>query len=68
MKLIKIKLPLTANDKRVNGRGWYLAQIAGGWAAGKFQKEWYGWNFDGLFDAGYQWDYAGWEKLYRIVS
>lgn len=39
----------------------------GRWYAGKFTKQHYGWNFDAVFDAGYQLSYSGWLELYEIV-
>ncbi len=68
MKLKCIRLPVNLFDKRINSRAQYLAKIEGRWHAATFSKEWYGWNFNGVYDAGYQVDYGGWEKLYKIVG
>jgi len=37
------------------------------WYAGTFSKLWYGWNFNAVYDAGYQLDY-GFLELYEIVE
>ncbi len=66
MKLLSIRLPVLTDDVRINYRSSYLAKIGGSWFAGKFSKQWYGWNFNAVYDAGYQVDYDGWEKLYHI--
>ncbi len=66
MKLLSIRLPVLKDDKRINLRTSYLAKINGYWYAGKFSKQRYGWNFDAVYFAGFQVDYPGWEKLYRI--
>lgn len=82
LKLKKIELPIRANDKRIKPNTFYLAKIdmrdeamkqlkkSGrgfiGWYAGKFTKPGYGWDFDGVYDAGFQYDYPGWKELYEI--
>ena len=70
MKLKKIKLPLEAKDDRVNARRWYLARVDGSWFAGKFTREWYGWNFCGVQDitCGFQYDDPSWQELYEMRS
>jgi len=72
-KLIKMKLPIELNDKRISEKKSYLAKIDGDWYAGKFTKQdWAdedepGWNFEAVYDAGYQYDYDGWQELYEIA-
>ena len=46
----------------------YLVKYGGEWYAGTFTKQWYGWNFNGVFDAGCQMDYPGWQAIYEIVQ
>ena len=53
----------------------YLAKIDGRWYAGAFTMQHYGWNFDAVYDAGYQLWYSGlspkkdgWQELYEIVG
>jgi len=52
----------------------YLAKINSRWHTGTFSLCWYGWNFSGVYDAGYQLTYGhhpmndGWEELYLIVD
>lgn len=50
----------------------YLAKIAGEWFCGYFNREWYGWNFDGWWN-NLQLDKPGtngsdWEELYEIQT
>jgi hypothetical protein len=66
MKLINIRLPITQDDKRIDSRSSYLVKYNGRWSAGTFYKERYGWNYAGHYDAGCQYDYPGWQKIYRI--
>ena len=49
----------------------YLARCGGRYAAGKFNMQWYGLNFDGFYDAGHQFDAPGthhsdWQALWEI--
>ena len=46
----------------------YLAKIQSRWYAGTFTKQWYGWNFNAVYTAGYQYNYDGWEELYEIID
>ncbi len=75
MKLKNIRLPLDEKDKRLSSRKSYLVKIDGRWFAGKFEKEWYGWNFFGMtwYDSGYQVSCTpdgksgdDWQKVYEI--
>lgn len=66
-RLKSISLPVSEADKRISHTKSYLAKINGEWYAGRFGKEWYGWNFEAVYAAGYQVDYGGWEELYEIV-
>lgn len=45
----------------------YLVQYDGSLYAGTFTRQWYGWNFDGIYDAGAQLDYSGWEAIWQIM-
>lgn len=53
---------------------WYLAKIGGNFYADMFTRQWYGLNFSGVYDAGYQLAYDpefthdGWEGLWEIVQ
>lgn len=62
----RIRLPITENDTRVNARRTYLIKYEGQWILGKFERERYGWNFAGYYDAGIQVDYDGWEAVYEF--
>ncbi len=62
----EIYLPLRANDARIVLGRLYLAKIYGKWCVDYFGKQWYGWNFNGRFDAGTQFDSKGWEALYEF--
>ena len=68
MKLKNIRLPIKEDDKRISSRKQYLCKIGGRWYANTFTKQHYGWNFDGVYDAGYQVDYDGWKKVYEIIT
>lgn len=45
---------------------YYLAKIEGCWYASTFTKQWYGWNFNDVYGAGFQLSYSGWESLYEM--
>lgn len=70
MKLKKIDLrkcvPARKEDSEsgwthpdISLRKWYLVKNAGQFAAGQFEREWYGLNFNGFYDAGLQFDKPG---------
>ena len=44
----------------------YLVKYDGNFYAGSFYKEWYGWNFPGIYDAGAQLDYEEFQEIYEI--
>ena len=53
----------------------YLALIDDEFHAGRFSRQWYGWNFDGWSHnpAGLQfdapgWNASGWQRLWKIVK
>ena len=63
------------NHPHISGRKQYLALIGGVFHAGKFSKQWYGWNFDGwsYSGCGLQYDQPGtnssnWQALWEIVK
>ena len=62
-KLIPLKLPIEKDDKRITLNKKYLVKYDGRWAIDTFSKQWYGWNFNGIYDAGLQVDYDGWEAI-----
>ena len=66
------KINLNKRDKcthpNINTRSSYLAKINGSWYAGKFSKQWYGLNFEAVYDAGIQLNDEDWEELYEIVG
>ena len=79
----KIKLKEIDLSKRKKGEHpdirentYYLAKIYNGFYAGTFRKQWYGWNFNAVYDAGKQlWTTGlsekgkdGWQKLYEIIN
>ena len=71
-KLVKIDLTKGDLDKcehpDIKKHQYYLAKIDGNWYADTFSKQWYGWNFNGVYSAGYQLSYGEWEELYEIRS
>lgn len=44
----------------------YMAKFDGQWAVGYFGRQWYGWNFQGFYDAGAQLDYPEWQGLWEF--
>jgi len=52
----------------IKANTYYLAKINRRWFAGTFTHQWYGWNFDAVYDAGYHLSYGKWEALYEIVD
>lgn len=46
----------------------YLVKFNGQFYTGHFYRVWYGWNFDGIYDAGAQLNYSGWQEIYEIVQ
>lgn len=46
----------------------YLAKIDKSWYAGEFSRQWYGLNFEAVYDAGIQLNSNGWQRLYEIVE
>lgn len=46
----------------------YLVLIEGKYYADTFTLQWYGWNFNGVYDAGFQLDWNGLEGLWEIVK
>lgn len=75
LKLIRINLSKGKEsnhpDIKVGSKFTYLAKIGGQWTTGHFTKQWYGLNFQALYDAGIQFDTPGtnesdWEELYQL--
>lgn len=55
------------NDKRFRDDGtFYLIRYNGRWYAGTAERQWYGWLFDTVYDAGLQMDSSGIEEIYEI--
>lgn len=55
------------DDNRFRADGtFYLIRHNGRWYAGTVEKQWYGWNFDAVYDAGLQMDSSGLEAVYEI--
>jgi hypothetical protein len=55
----------------LNSKDTYLCLIDGEYFAGKFSRQWYGWNFDGCYSSGCQFDAPGsnasrWQKIWKI--
>lgn len=49
----------------------YLILYDGRFYAGTFSRQWYGWNFNGVYNAGVQFDAPGyncsdWEQIWEI--
>jgi hypothetical protein len=67
-KLVEIDLAKADDDEHpdIKKGVFYLALIEGAYYAGKFSRQWYGWNFESVYDAGYQLSY-GIDRLWEIV-
>lgn len=69
MAAIKLKsIPLNGTNKNAHIRKGklYLVVSNSELYLGRFNKEWYGWNFEGVYDAGEQLDSI--EKVYEIEN
>lgn len=60
------------DHKDIKSRKQYLAKVGGTFAAGTFSRQWYGWSFNAIYDAGLQLDKPGtnasmWQGLWEIV-
>ncbi len=64
MKLIPVRLNGTCENDKITTRKQYLIKSDGRFYAGKFERQWYGWNFDGVYDAGEQLDSI--DKVWEI--
>lgn len=62
----RITLPISDKDKRISSRKTYLLKHDGRWYVGKWQMQWYGWNFDGVFPAGCQYNYPDIQAVYEL--
>lgn len=71
-----IPLDMSKSDEHthpdINGRNTYLCLIDGEYYTGKFSKQWFGWNFNAVYDAGLQFDAPGynssnWQQIWKIV-
>ncbi len=72
-KLIPLDMKLSdgCNHPQVNCRKTYLVLVGSEFAVGKFSREWYGLNFDGLYPAGCQFDAPGtnaseWKQIWEF--
>ena len=80
MKLVKIDLKKCVglngvfhDHPAISCRKSYLAKIGGIYCAGKFNRQWFGLNFDGWGSVGIQLDMPGtnasaWQGLWEIVT
>lgn len=87
MKTPKLKLKpidLSKSCKKKDGHGLqdhpdistkkqYLIKWDGRYYAGGFSMEWYGLNFEGIYDAGLQYDAPGtncshWQAIWEIIE
>lgn len=50
----------------ISAREQYLVKIGRGWFAGKFSRQWYGWNFDNWGTTGIQLDSFQVKEIWRI--
>lgn len=51
----------------------YLVLYHGEFHVGKFSKQWYGLNFEGIYDAGAQYDspgtnYSAWQRVWKFTN
>ena len=72
-KLIKINMRRAdgSNHPDIDCRKNYLVRVGGNFYAGKFERQWYGLNFVGIYDAGCQFDALGtnassWQDIWEI--
>lgn len=65
-KLVTLKTPeqpaLARKDHRIVLGRVYLGRVHGQWGAGDFTRQWYGWNWNAIYDAGTQIEWI--EELY----
>lgn len=72
-KLKEIPLDGTCENKHITAKKHYMIawRSAGGngirYFSGKFEKQWYGWDFDGVYDAGIQLDDPDIVALWEIL-
>lgn len=72
-KLIQLDMSLIDECKHpeISTSKTYLCLIGGRFYAGQFSKQWYGLNFQGVYDAGLQLDAPGtnasrWQQIWEI--
>lgn len=58
-KLKEIPLDGTCDNKHITTKKHYMIAYVGAYDvlryySGQFEKQWYGWNFDGVYEAGVQ--------------
>lgn len=68
LKNISISLIDDCEHPNIQLKKFYLVKIHRKYYAGKFIREWYGLNFDGVYDGGYQLDWDGWEGIWEILT
>lgn len=57
---------MKADDRFRDDGTFYLIRHNGRWYAGTVTKQWYGWNFNTVYDAGLQMDSSGITEIYEI--
>jgi hypothetical protein len=74
-KLIPIDMKKASGHEHLdlNAKDTYLCLIGKRYYTGKFEREWYGWNFDAVYDAGCQFDAPGsnssdWRQIWKLIA
>lgn len=74
-KLVPLDMSLSDESEhpQINSKDTFLCLIGGTYHTGRFSKQWYGWNFEGVYDAGLQFDApvtnsSDWQQIWRIVA
>lgn len=60
-----------SNHPDIDRHHTYLVRYDGKYYLGSFSREWYGWNFNGIYDAGAQYNQPGtnasrWEAIWEM--
>jgi len=73
LKALNMKLANEHEHPQVDCRKQYLILYHGNFYAGRFSRQWYGLNFEGVYPAGLQFDEPGtnasnWKQIWEIVK
>lgn len=68
LKKVDLSRMQGCNHDGIDAKSSYLVKVYGDWCAGKFSKQWYGWNFDNWGTSGIQLDSSGITAVYKITG